>query len=115
MEYFKNFIGAYKKYAEFNGRSSREEYWSFYIWYSFIVVFFALIDTAIGKEGFLSAIYILITILPSISITTRRLHDINKSGWWQLILLAPLLGWIIIFILTLIKGKEEEKNRFDEG
>jgi uncharacterized membrane protein YhaH (DUF805 family) len=53
----------------------------------------------------------LATLVPSIAVGARRLHDVNKSGWWQLLVIVPVVGWIILLIWVIKKGDEGE-NRF---
>ena len=94
------------KYAVFNGRASRPEYWWFFLF--FII---GGIVTSIMSET-VSIIFYLAVLLPTIAVTTRRLHDTDRSGWYQLIGLIPLIGLILLYFLSQ-KGKEP--NRFGEG
>jgi uncharacterized membrane protein YhaH (DUF805 family) len=99
-----------KKYATFSGRAQRAEYWYFVLFY--LVGYFALmmVDHGIGtwsKEadaGFLSSIFVLGILLPFIAVATRRLHDIGKSGWWQLIGFIPFLGAIVLIVFFAKQG-----------
>jgi uncharacterized membrane protein YhaH (DUF805 family) len=99
-----------KKYATFSGRAQRAEYWYFVLFY--LVGYFALImlDSALGlwskeaEAGVLSSIFALGVLLPFIAVATRRLHDIGKSGWWQLIGFIPLLGGIVLIVFFARKG-----------
>ena len=91
------YITVLKKYAQFNGRATRSEYWYFILINAVIGVILTVIDQAIGAN-LLYTIYSLALFIPSIAVTTRRLHDAGKSGWWQLILLIPILGFIILVI-----------------
>ena len=83
------------------------------------VIALAVVDGIVGSFspevglGMLSGIFILGSFIPFISLTARRLHDINKSGWWQLIVIIPLIGPIVMLVFTVIKGNEGE-NRFGE-
>jgi len=101
-----------QKYADFSGRASRSEYWLFALFLFLANILFGIIDLVIGfnnKElsfGLLGGFFSLATIVPCLSVATRRLHDINKSGWWQLISIIPLIGGILMLIWTCTKGTE---------
>jgi len=111
MEFF---FRAYKNYANFQGRDTEKEYWIFYFIYLAIYIFLGTADNILNTEGFLSGVFVLISIIPSIAIATRRLHDIDKSGWWQLLYLVPIIGFIIL-IVFFIKQGTEDKNRFGDN
>lgn len=114
-----HFIGAYRKYADFTGRARRKEYWMFYLFYFVAIFILAIIDNIIGstnqKEGFglIASIFILASFVPALAVAARRLHDTNRSGWWQLIMIIPVLGSIVLLIFFVLKGDEGE-NRFGE-
>ena len=98
-----------KKYAEFNGRSRRKEYWMFVLFNLIISIVLASTERVLGigseyGTGFLSAIYSLGILIPSIAVGVRRLHDIGKSGWWLLIALIPVIGWIWLIVLLATDG-----------
>ncbi|MBC7803802.1 MAG: DUF805 domain-containing protein [Candidatus Parcubacteria bacterium] len=94
----------FSKYADFSGRAIRSEYW----WW---VLFTMLVSIAIGiVSEMASGLFSLAVLLPTIAAATRRLHDTDRSGWWQLIWLIPLIGWIILIIFLAQEGKEP--NRF---
>ena len=111
---FKNIIAIVKsvlteKYCEFEGRSTRPEFWWFYL-FSFIV---SLILGIFGpKLGMiLSCIWSLGTLLPNLGLGVRRLHDINKSGWYLLLALIPFVGAIIL-ILWWAKPGDAGENQY---
>ena len=92
------------KYAKFEGRASRSEMWWF-------VLFLVLVSAACGiVSDKLSAVFTIATLLPAIAVTTRRLHDTDKSGWMQLIGLIPIVGWILVIVWCCQVGTEA--NRF---
>ena len=70
------------RFAQFSGRAPRAEYWWFYL--ATLVIGFALelLEKPFGDNGYLGIIFNVITIIPTIAVTVRRLHDIEKSGWW---------------------------------
>lgn len=81
MEYFTD---ALKNYANFSGSATRQQYWMFILFYVIFYICCAVIDGLLGMAA-LETILSIALLIPSISITTRRLHDIGKSGWWQLL------------------------------
>jgi len=101
------FTLAYKKYAEFTGRSTRSEYWYFYLTYFIIGIALGLLTFIPGARSFsiLSFIFSLATLIPHLAIMTRRMHDIGKSGWNILWLLLPIVGWIYFIVLLCTKSQ----------
>jgi uncharacterized membrane protein YhaH (DUF805 family) len=93
----------FNKYADFNGRASRPEYWWFVL-FSFIVSIVTMFLPIV------SLIVSLALFLPSLAAAVRRLHDIDKSGWWLLLVLVPLAGLVIIYFLC--QRGTEGQNRF---
>ena len=97
------YLDVLKKYKEFNGRASRIEYWMFFLFNAIIAIIISIIDGVIfGKTRVLIYIYDLAVLLPSLAVGWRRLHDTNRSGWWILINLIPVIGWIWYFILLVL-------------
>lgn len=94
-----------KHYADFDGRTSRQAFWMYILFYIVgYIILAALVDT-------LAMLYSLGLLVPSIAITARRLHDIGKSGWWQLIGLIPLIG-LIIMIVWCAQETGKEANAY---
>ena len=107
-----------KRYFKFSGRASKEEYWMFFLFMMLSYVIAIVLDVYLGfwdneeAMGLFSAILILVFFIPYISLTARRFHDINKSGWFQLIFMIPLVGfiaWLIWMCSDSVNGKH---NRF---
>ena len=101
----------FQRYVDFSGRSTRAEYWWFGLFT--VVVSFALIiaDTLTGNSstfgwlgGLLETLFTLATIIPSLALSVRRLHDINRTGWWLLLLFVLVIGWIMLFIWAIERG-----------
>jgi len=101
----------FQKFFIFTNRASRSEYWWFILFYTI----FASIPTFVPNENLVVFGYImsLLLFIPGIAVTVRRLHDINKSGWFICISLIPILGSIIVLVMTIEKGTLG-KNRFGE-
>lgn len=105
------FLIALKKYATFSGRAQRKEFW-FYVLFNFLIVFvLSLIDGLLFGTEVLSSLFSLATLLPTLAVSARRLHDINKSGWWQLLAFIPLVG-IIILIVWYAKAGDTDNNLY---
>jgi uncharacterized membrane protein YhaH (DUF805 family) len=108
------YINVLKKYTVFDGRASRAEYWYFSLVNTLASVLLSLVDYSLGYihlssgVGLLSGVYTLAVMLPVTGVTIRRLHDINRSGWWVLIALVPLLGIIGLLIMLALKGTDGE-------
>ena len=101
----------FQKFFIFTNRASRSEYWWFILFY----IISATIPTFVPNENVVVFGYIMsfLLFIPSIAVTVRRLHDINKSGWFIFISLIPILGSIIVLVMTIEKGTLG-KNRFGE-
>ena len=103
----------FKKYGTFSGRASRSEYWYFILLVAGSILLFVLLGIFAGGPGFAQFIPLMIllylgVLVPIIAVTARRLHDINKSGWWQLIELT-IIGILLIIIWCATEG-EKKKN-----
>ena len=104
-----------RKYATFEGRASRSEFWYFYLFCVLLNLVAAILDGLISNfHSDPASIIVSIAILvPFIAVAARRLHDLDKSGWWQLLLLIPLIGYLILIVWWATKGTER-RNRFGE-
>ncbi len=105
------YIDVLKKYAVFDGRARRKEYWMFVLFNVIISIILGILDRIIGTDfgggsssGWLSTIYSLAVLLPSIGVAIRRMHDTNRSGWWILINLIPCVGFIWFIVLAAQEG-----------
>lgn len=101
----------FSKYATFSGRASRSEYWWFFLFNMIVSIVLGFVQGAAGQEVGISDFYNLAIIIPSIAVACRRLHDIGRSGWWQLIFIIPILGWVLLLVWYCTKGEQGE-NRF---
>ena len=105
----------FKNYLNFSGRSGPSAYWWYLLWSLIFTILFAQIDSLaldISAEDLfsLSSAFALITLIPSISLSLRRLHDIDKSGWWLLISLT-IIG-IPVLIYWAIKAGDRQENSY---
>ena len=101
------FLSALKKYAVFSGRARRSEYWFFVLFEIIFTIVTVILDMFIGIKvtpfnfGLINILFSLAMIVPGISVSVRRLHDIGKSGWMIFINLIPLAGAVWFLVLTL--------------
>ena len=118
----------YRRYFDFLGRSRRREYWLFFL---FTVIVNLVIDMVFGTRtggigpaganfavnvqggagGLISGLFSLVTLIPSLSVSVRRLHDQDRSGWMLLLVLIPFLGWFALLVLMCLEGTRGP-NRF---
>jgi uncharacterized membrane protein YhaH (DUF805 family) len=121
------------RYATFSGRARRTEYW---LWTLFLVLMLFLLmylDTALGlggtatsysemgdngasvgvnmSGGMLTMLFLLATLLPSLAVSVRRLHDVGRSGWLILLALIPLIGWLYL-LFQYVQPGTQGGNRF---
>lgn len=102
------------KYADFHGRASRGEFWRYTLVVFLISAILPLLAMAIFSDGVGDALSVIISIalfLPSLALSVRRLHDIDKSGWWILIQIIPLLGGLYLLYCNVRRG-DPQANRF---
>ncbi|MBA6154002.1 DUF805 domain-containing protein [Gelidibacter maritimus] len=103
-------------YTNFNGRARREEYWMFVLFNFLFAIGIVIISGALANLTDVPAfiglyfIYILAIIIPSLAVAVRRLHDINKSGWFYLVGLIPLIGGIWLLVLFVTEGDVGPNN-----
>jgi uncharacterized membrane protein YhaH (DUF805 family) len=102
----------FQKYAQFRGRASRSEFWWFFLFNAIVGIVLNVLEAVNRGFGLLSLIYGLAVIVPEIALNARRLHDTNRSGWWQLLVLIPIVGWIILLVWYASRERPEGV-RFD--
>ncbi|MDR0447996.1 MAG: DUF805 domain-containing protein [Treponema sp.] len=112
--YLENYIGVLKKYAVFEGRAGRWEFWWFFLC-SLIIGVAAGILSRIPLLGWVFSIgffiFCLATLIPNLAVGARRLHDTNRSGWLLLLSLIPLAGIIILIVFWAMEG-DSGKNQY---
>lgn len=111
------FIQGLKKYFDFKGRATRTEFWCFTLSVLVISAFLSMIDALLGTDnyaefGLLSGVFQLIVFAPTLAVGSRRLHDIGKSGWWQLLYLT-LVGLLVLVVFWVMSSKPED-NKYGE-
>ena len=114
----KYFILAFKNWNKFKGRANQPEYW-YFVLFSFIVstILYCIDVSFLGYNpmnptsmGVTQIIYGLLALIPSLSLTIRRLHDVNKSGWNLIWIFLPIIGAIYLIYLYIKKGSVEDND-----
>jgi len=108
------------KYADFKGRARRKEYWMWTLYYTVILLFAMILDNVLGLNfellgqnlgyGWLYVTIGITHLISGVGIVVRRLHDVGKSGWFYLIILIPLIGFIWILVLFCTDGVKEDNK-----
>lgn len=99
----------FSKYATFQGRAVRSEYWWWVLFIflgNFVTTFLEAMIIGIAGNGppMMSSVFSLAVFLPGLAVLVRRLHDTNRSGFWFFIVLVPLVGWLILLYCLIIEG-----------
>lgn len=99
------YVSVLKDYTKFDGRAHRTEFWMFSLINFLIMILLAVVEIFIGTAGTLGTIYALGVLLPNLAVSVRRLHDTGRSGWWLLITLIPLVGFIVFIVFAALDGQ----------
>jgi uncharacterized membrane protein YhaH (DUF805 family) len=99
------------KYAMFNGRARRKEYWFFVLFNILASIALGIVDGITGTfnnemgVGLLGGIYWLAVLIPAIAVAVRRLHDTGRTGWWLLLCLIPVIGGLVLLIFMVFDSE----------
>ncbi len=106
MSFTESVKTCFRKCIDFNGRAGRPEYWWFALFLFIVWLAVTLVTVAAFFLAFLEWTFVLVTLLPSLAVTVRRLHDTNRPAWWLLLLVPPVgfIGWIPLLILCVLPG-----------
>ena len=109
------------KYVTFAGRAPRSEYWYFYLFFLISVIVGVVLDNVLGLAvldengeyayGPIAVIAVLGLFLPQLSVSVRRLHDLDRSGWWWWLGLVPIVGALVLLVWFCSRGTEGN-NRY---
>ena len=106
MTFSESIQTCFRKYATFEGLASRSEYW----WFALFCFLAGCVLNVINPK--LGGVFNLITLLPSLAVGARRLHETDRSGWWQLLWFVPVIGWIVLIVFL---AQEPRANRYVSG
>lgn len=101
----KEYVEVLKKYAVFEGRATRREYWMFTLVNTLIIIASMFMLVFSLNVITIISLYVIATLLPTIAVTVRRLHDSGKSGWWYLLTFVPSIGNLVLFIFTVLESE----------
>ena len=113
-------IKCFMLYTVFTGRAEKSEFWWFFLFTFILGVMASIIDStlgfdqAIGGNGGVTTLIQIATFLPSIAVGSRRLHDTGRSGWWQLLWIAIIIGWIPLIMWLASKSDVDNKYGLKE-
>ena len=110
MNFTKSIEVCFNKFANFEGRARKSEFWWFQLFYVIVLMLGTIIDYLLGYTELFYWIGYIICLLPGLAVGSRRLHDTGRSGWWQLLYLT-IIGVIILIVWWVADG-EKKKNKF---
>ena|SRR5436190_8398191 len=100
------YLEVLKKYAVFNGRARRKEFWMFFLFNLIVAVILVAVEVGVfGGPGILYGLYALAVLLPGLGVTIRRLHDTGRTGWWVLVYLIPIVGPIVMLVFMVLDSQ----------
>jgi uncharacterized membrane protein YhaH (DUF805 family) len=111
------YLKVWQQFSDFNSRARRREYWIFALFQIMAIIAAIILDNLLGISiddsgmGPIYLIYILMSIVPNLAVSVRRLHDIGKSGWMILVGIIPIAGSIWLIVLFALEG-DSGRNRF---
>ncbi len=115
MDFSQAIRSCFSKYATFSGRAQRSEFWFFSLFTLLGSIALSILDSlsfglSLADPGLLEGLFSLAMLLPSLSVTVRRLHDLDRTGWWLWLWLIPVIGWIILLIWMVSKGTDGDND-----
>jgi uncharacterized membrane protein YhaH (DUF805 family) len=109
-----HFFVVLKKYAVFSGRASRSEYWWYMLFYLIVLAALLGVDaiaSLFDVTSMFSSLFWIATLIPTIAVTVRRLHDLNMSGWTAMVMFLPILA-LLVFPFWFARKGTDGANRF---
>ena len=110
------YLEVLRKYAVFDGRARRTEFWLFFLFNCIIALVLSIIEAIvgiapIGGASILGSLYMLVVFIPYLAVGVRRLHDTGRSGWWMLIYIVPLIGAIVLLVF-FVQDSQDGHNQY---
>jgi uncharacterized membrane protein YhaH (DUF805 family) len=117
VSFTQSWVLFFRNYAKFSGRSSRSAYWFWLLWSLIITLVIEVLRASIGGElnpvDIIDLVWSLAILVPTCALSARRLHDVGRSGWWQLIPLT-IVG-IIPYLIWLLRAGDSETNKYGDN
>ena len=107
MTFTQAIASGFQNYVNFNGRAARSEFWYWFLFTVLVSIAAGLIDAALFPASYVSHVSSLAGLalfLPGLAVSIRRLHDLDRSGWWYLLIFIPLIGLIVLLIWYCTRG-----------
>ena len=119
MNFRVSVIKCFMLYTVFSGRAKRAEFWWFFLFSAIVGLIGSLTDSTLGTKrvfedgnsiGLFQSLIQIVIFLPGLAVGSRRLHDTNKTGWWQLLWIIPIFGWIPLIIFLSFPSNDDENK-----
>ena len=119
MNFRVSVIKCFMLYTVFSGRAKRAEFWWFFLFSAIVGIIGSITDSTLGTRkvfedgntiGLFQSMIQIVILLPGLSVGSRRLHDTNKTGWWQLLWIIPIFGWIPLIIFLSFPSNDDENK-----
>ena len=104
----------FQKFLDFDGRAGRAEFWLWVLFLTLARIIFYILDPASLSGGPVSMVFSIVTFLPSLAVSVRRIHDVGKSGWWLFCFGVPLVGWFFTLMWMITRGNIGENLYGDD-
>ena len=108
MTFKKSIEVCFNKFANFEGRASKSEFWWFQLFYVIVLIIGMILDSLLGYTELFYWVGYIICLLPALAVGSRRLHDTNRTGWWQLLYLT-FIGVIVLIVWWVADGGKKNK------
>ncbi len=105
------------KYATFSGRARRSEYWWWYLFVTIVYIVAGILDRAVGLTysdttvggGWIATIALIVFFIPNLAVAVRRLQDTGRTGWWLLIGLIPIIGFVVLLYFFVLDSENDNQ------
>ncbi len=97
MNFGEAISSGFSNYVNFSGRAARSEYWFWVLFTIIAEIVTGIVDVLLGIT-LVTTLFVLVTLLPGVAVAVRRLHDLDRTGWWLLLVFIPLVGAIVLIV-----------------